>query len=70
MERESVSSGSLKSIGYDPESQTLEVEFQDGGIFRYAAVPEFLYRGLMLAKSKGAFFNTRLHGRFQFERVN
>jgi hypothetical protein len=69
MDREPVASGTLRSVGYDAATQTLEAEFQDGGIFRYAAVPEFLYQGLMLAKSKGAFFNTRILGRYEFERV-
>jgi hypothetical protein len=69
MERQPVKSNSIRSIGYDAAAETLEVEFQDGGLFRYFAVPEFLYRGLMLAESKGGFFNTRLHGRFKFEQV-
>jgi hypothetical protein len=69
MRREPVQSGTIRSVGYDPTAQILEVEFQQGGTFRYFSVPEFLHRGLMLADSKGAFFNRRLLGRYQCEQI-
>jgi KTSC domain len=30
-------------------------------------VPEFLYRGLLAARSKGQFFTTRIAGRYRTE---
>jgi len=69
MERQRVASGTLRAVGYDATTATMEVEFCDGRLFRYFDVPEFLYRGLMLADSKGAFFNTRFHGRYRFDRI-
>jgi hypothetical protein len=32
-------------------------------------VPEFTYRALMHAKSKGQFFQTSIDGKFKFEEV-
>lgn len=64
MQRELLQSSSLRSVGYDPETQTLEVEFQQGEIYQYLGVPEFLYRGLALARSKGKFFNRNVVDRF------
>ena len=57
MEREHVSSSNLKSIGYDPETQTLEIEFLNGGLYQYINVPERIYNGLMAASSYGSYFD-------------
>jgi hypothetical protein len=69
MDRESVTSSVLASVGFDADTDTLEIEFSSGDVYRYAGVPEFLYRGLMLSASKGVFFNTRIAGRYAFEHV-
>ena len=34
MERLPVSSSAIQSIGYDPEQQLLEIEFQRGAVYR------------------------------------
>jgi len=57
MDRESVYSSNLSSVGYDPSSQTLEVKFNHGGIYQYFNVPESVYNGLMNANSKGQYFD-------------
>ena len=56
IERIPVESSSLVSAGYDPASETLEVEFRTG-IYQYVGVPTDRYEGLMAAESKGAYFN-------------
>lgn len=62
-------SGAITSVGYDRESSTLEIEFREGSVYRYFDVPEFLHQGMMLASSKGQFFNTRLNNRYRWEAV-
>jgi len=57
MERIPVSSSNLASVGYDPTSATLEIEFRSSGIYQYYGVPEDVYEGLMGAGSKGTFFD-------------
>ena len=57
MEREPVQSSNLWSVGYDPDSQTLEIEFKGGHVYQYFGVPESLYFDLMNAGSKGSFFH-------------
>ena len=59
MERKSVSSSSLISVGYDPNSETLEVEFKNG-VYEYYNVPQFMYDRLMEAGSIGTFFNAEI----------
>ena len=40
MERKNVSSSNLKSVGYDSTTQTLEIEFLNGGLYQYSSVSE------------------------------
>jgi hypothetical protein len=61
----------ILSIGYDSASRVLEIEFRRGlRVYRYFDVPEFLYQGLMVARSKGQFFATRIADRYRTECVN
>jgi hypothetical protein len=57
MERIPVSSSNLASVGYDPSSAVLEVEFNHGGIYQYNGVPEEIYQSLMSAGSHGTYFD-------------
>lgn len=56
MERQRVISSNLASVGYDPDSETLEIEFLNGGLYQYFNVPERIYDGLMAASSHGTYF--------------
>lgn len=69
MLREVVDSSSLKSIGYDRRSQTLEVEFSNGGVYRYDDVPLGLWTELRHAPSKGKFFQEKIRDQFPTTRV-
>jgi len=66
MERQQVQSSVIRSVGFDRDKSVLEIEFTHGAVYQYSGVPEFLYRGLMLAASKGEFFNTRIAGRYSY----
>jgi len=57
MNRTPVSSDNLMSVGYEPSSMTLEIEFKSGRIYQYFDVPETVYQELMTAPSHGKFFN-------------
>ena len=59
MRRTPVSSSSLDSVGFDPATNELEVEFRAGGVYRYA-VPRRIHQELMAADSLGAFFARRI----------
>lgn len=58
MERTPVASSNLASVGYDPNSQTLEIEFHSGSVYQYSGVPQSIYQGLMSAASKGSYFDS------------
>lgn len=60
MQRQSVRSSNLASVGYEASTSTLEIEFLDGRIYHYFHVPEAVHRGLMGANSHGIFLNTQV----------
>ncbi len=64
-----VSSSSLRSIGYDARTQTLEVEFRNGAVYRYSHVPSSMWAALRGAESKGRYFQDFVRDRFETERV-
>ncbi len=55
MTRTAVTSSNLRSVGYDPASQTLEIEFKNG-VYQYADVPLEVYEALMASTSLGRYF--------------
>jgi hypothetical protein len=69
VDRSSVSSSSLVSVGYDFERQELEIEFVSGSIYRYFGVFPLAYEALLRAASKGRHFNERIRDRYRFVRI-
>lgn len=69
MEREPVVSSNLVSVGYDPTSETLEVEFMKTGVYHYLNVPEFMWERLMAADSVGRFFNAEIKNAYPCVKV-
>lgn len=69
MEREMVESKTVLSIGYEPTSSTLEVEFKSGGVYQYYNVPEPIYQQLMASDSKGKFMHAYIKPAYPFSRV-
>jgi hypothetical protein len=69
MERKSVSSSNLSSIGYDPTTRTLEIEFNSGAIYQYSGVPEPKYEALMNAASIGSHFAAHFRDRYPTTRI-
>jgi hypothetical protein len=64
IERINVASSNINSIGCDEATNTLEVEFNSGSIYRYSGVPEHEYEGLLNASSKGRYLNTHIKDRY------
>ena len=69
MERYSVASSNLAAVGYDPATETLEVEFLNGSIYQYFNVPQNMYDNLMQEGSKGRFLNTYIKNAYPYSRV-
>lgn len=70
MNRVSVSSSNIASIGYDASRRVLEIEFLNGSVYQYSSVPESLYNGLMNASSHGSYFDSHIKkGGFAYRRI-
>lgn len=69
MERYSVASSNLASVGYDTATETLEVEFLNGSIYQYFNVRQNICDQMMQAGSKGRFLNTYIKNAYPYSRV-
>lgn len=63
IQRQPVKSSSIRSIGYDPMSKTMEIEFNSGAVYEYRGVTEETYQGLMNADSIGKHFHSEIRPR-------
>lgn len=69
MERVSVSSSNIVSVGHAESSQILEVEFLNGAVYEYYNVPEHVYRELITASSVGSYFAQQVKNVYSFSRI-
>jgi hypothetical protein len=69
MERAPVISTDIRAIGYDPDSQILEVEFNSGGVYQYSGVSPYEHEGIMNADSKGKYFHSNIKNRYPFSKL-
>jgi len=67
--RLSVESSAVESVGYDPRTRTLEIEYAGGGVYRYFGVPPRAYVLLLRADSIGAYVNRRIKPYYRCARV-
>jgi uncharacterized protein len=69
MNRQAVTSSNIASIGYEANSQTLEIEFLNGGVYQYFDVPQNVYDELMNADSHGQYLNQNIKGYYRYSKV-
>lgn len=74
MRRTEVVSSQIHSIGYSPETLTLEVQFKGKGdapgpVYRYSDVQPEAHAALIGAESVGRHFGQNIRGKFRTEKV-
>jgi hypothetical protein len=69
MQRKRVNSSKIRSVGYDENSMTLEVEFSNGQVFQYSRVYPEVYRRFMAAPNPTSFFEDRIAEDYSGRRV-
>ena len=69
MERKRINSSKIRAVGYDPKSQTLEVEFSDGRLLAYSGVSPEVHRQLMAAPSATSFFEDKIDENYSSKRL-
>jgi len=69
MQRYSVASSNVAAVGYDPATETLEIEFLDSSVYQYYNVPENMHEQMMKAGSKGRFLHINIKNAYPYSRV-
>jgi hypothetical protein len=65
----SVTSSSLRRVGYNSMSRTLRIEFKEGSVWEYLQVPPSEYEGLLKAGSHGRYFSSHIRNHFQSRKI-
>lgn len=60
MERRRINSSRIRSAGYDPQKQGLEIEFSDGRVVSYRGVSAEVYRQFMNAPSPVSYYEDKI----------
>lgn len=60
MKRVPVTSSNVASVGYDPATKTLEVEFKRGGVYQYFDVPAATHAAMLAAPSIGSYLDANI----------
>lgn len=63
MDRTPVTSSNVAAVGYDPATSTLEVEYRNGGVYRYENVTPAAHAALVAAPSIGNHLHTHIKNR-------
>ena len=69
MDRISLDSTLLAWASYLPDLCLLQVGLRTGQDYEYYDVPAHTYSGLLLAKSKGRYYNLHIRNEFRFQRI-
>jgi hypothetical protein len=66
MKRIKVHSNALLSVGYEPDSELLELEFPGKAVYEYHKVQPIIYMGLMYTEAKEAYFDAHIRDKFKY----
>ncbi len=69
IDRVSVSSSAINSIGYSDATKVLQIEFSGGEVYEYVDVPADVHRAMMSASSKGKFFHAQIKPNYSGKRI-
>ena len=69
VERLSVKSRILRSVGYDENTKILEIEFSSGFVYQYSGVPPKVYADLMHSGEIGKYYSEKVRPKFQTKQV-
>jgi hypothetical protein len=60
--RQPVDSSNVRSVGHDPETNRLHVEFKNGSVYEYNGVPAHEHQALVNAPSVGSYLHQHIKG--------
>jgi KTSC domain len=69
MHRIPVTSVDIAQIGYQEDSETLEIQFSRGEVCQYYTVPSGIYQELLKSPTKEEYYHTKIGQRFPCSRI-
>jgi len=66
MNRKTVASSNIRSIGYNVEKQVLELEFSNGQVYHYKEVGPVEIVQFIFAESLGNYFAKNIKSKYQY----
>ena len=69
MDRVPVKSSNVTSVGYEPRTKTMAVEFKDGSVYHYHDVEPDTHQGLISAKSIGKYVHANVKGKYKHSKI-
>lgn len=70
MQMTPVRSSMIAAVGYDPDTQQLQVEFSNGSVWQYDDVDPADAEGLKSSASAGAFFHGNIRNSYSGTQVS
>lgn len=64
-----INSSNLKSAGFDTESETLTITFNNGAIYEYYKFPWAKFTKFRMSESQGKFLNSNINGKYEFKKL-
>lgn len=64
-----VKSSNIEAVGYDEETQELQVQFKGGSIYAYDSVPSTEHDELINAKSIGGHFHKAIKDQYKTKKI-
>ncbi len=69
MDRKKVNSSRIRSVGYEESNRVLEVELNDGSIYRYTGVSPEVHRRFTSAPSIVSYYQDKIEEDFPRKRI-
>jgi hypothetical protein len=69
MIRTAITSSVIENVGYDPDTNVLEINFHAGRTYHYFMVPPAVHAALLSAASAGNYFNVEIRNRYPYKEV-
>jgi hypothetical protein len=69
IEKVYVSSSNIEAIGYDEDSETLRIWFNNGSVYDYSGVGIMEYEGFKNAPSLGSYMHQNIRGQYPYEKI-
>lgn len=68
MKMHPLDSSNLEAVGYDPETNTLVIEFKRSGVYNYHDVPSQIFEEILAADSPGTYHNLYIKNVYGFSK--